>query len=282
MPINTSIDSLTMPTLKHLREQWWNDEFTEFLVETLRPRPGNRILDVGCGEGLAEVSIGRLHLSQIRLAGVDNVPAKVAQARRETAAHNQPAWFAAGDAVRLPFTAGAFDSTYCVAVLQHVRDVEAAVGEFARVTREGGRIVAVEPDNAARYTYTSVPAGAAVFEAVRRVFAEAGSSVGESTDPVVGPKLAERFARHGIEPVEVRVFPVSNTFLGPPPSAVWEERRTALERLRAAGSDRVKTLAGESLALLAEYEKQATAAGAAFVEIQSTPLFATVGQREDR
>jgi ubiquinone/menaquinone biosynthesis C-methylase UbiE len=282
MPINTSIDSLTTPTLKHLRERWWNDEFTEFLAETLRPRPGNRILDVGCGEGLAEVSIGRLHLSQIRLAGVDNVPAKVAQARRETAAHNQRAWFAAGDAVRLPFTDGAFDSTYCVAVLQHVRDVEAAVGEFARVTREGGRIVAVEPDNAARYTYSSVPAGAPVFEAVRRVFGEAGSSAGESTDPVVGPKLAERFARHGIEPVEVRVFPVSNTFLGPPPTALWQERRQALERVLAAGSDRVKTLAGESLALLAEYEKQATATGEAFVEIQSTPLFATVGQREDR
>jgi 2-polyprenyl-3-methyl-5-hydroxy-6-metoxy-1,4-benzoquinol methylase len=48
------VDSLTSPTLKHLRERWWNDEFTHFLAERLRPRPGNRILDVGCGEGLAK------------------------------------------------------------------------------------------------------------------------------------------------------------------------------------------------------------------------------------
>ena len=69
--VTATIDALTSPTLKHLREAWWDDEFTAFLAETLKPRPGNRILDVGCGEGLAEVAIGRLHISQVRLVGVD-------------------------------------------------------------------------------------------------------------------------------------------------------------------------------------------------------------------
>jgi ubiquinone/menaquinone biosynthesis C-methylase UbiE len=282
MPAHASIDSFTSPTLKHLRERWWNDDFTEFLVETLRPRPGNRILDVGCGEGLAEVSIGRRQLSQIRLVGVDHVAAKVVIARRETAAHNQRVSFAAADAVRLPFKSGAFDSTYCVAVLQHVHDVESAVEEFARVTREAGRVVAVEPDNAARYAYSSVPGGAKAFEAVRRLLAEVAAAGGESTDPVVGPTLAERFARHGIEPVEVRVFPVSHTLLGETPPAVWMERRQAIERaVDASSSAPVQALAKECLTLLAEYEAQATTAGPAFVEIQSTSLFATVGQRMD-
>ena len=71
-------DALTSATLKHLREAWWDDAFTAFLEETLAPRPGNRILDVGCGEGLAEVEIGRLHISQLRLFGVDLVLSKVA------------------------------------------------------------------------------------------------------------------------------------------------------------------------------------------------------------
>ena len=59
-----SIDSLTSPTLKHLRERWWNPEFSEFLSETLRPRPGTRILDVGCGEGTAVLSLGRLQMQR--------------------------------------------------------------------------------------------------------------------------------------------------------------------------------------------------------------------------
>ena len=83
------IDGFTSATLKHLREGWWTDEFTGFLAETLRPRAGNRILDVGCGEGLAEVSLGRLHISQIRLIGVDLVASKVAAALQETRSHKQ-------------------------------------------------------------------------------------------------------------------------------------------------------------------------------------------------
>src|SRR5262245_16987245 len=80
----SSLDALTSPTLKNLREYWWSDEFTAFLRDTLRPRPGNRILDVGCGEGAAEVSIGRLHLSQIRLFGIDHMLNRVIVARYAT------------------------------------------------------------------------------------------------------------------------------------------------------------------------------------------------------
>src|SRR6266498_2658175 len=75
--MSAAIDALTSPTLKHLREDWWDDAFTAFLAETLRPRPGNRILDVGCGEGQAEVAIGRLQISQVRLVGIDLVLSKV-------------------------------------------------------------------------------------------------------------------------------------------------------------------------------------------------------------
>src|SRR5262245_2853634 len=98
-----SIDVLTSPTLKYVRERWWDEAFTAFLADTLRPRPGNRILDVGCGEGLAEIQIGRLHISQLRLVGVDLTIERVMVARHETAAHNQRVGFATADAHDLPF-----------------------------------------------------------------------------------------------------------------------------------------------------------------------------------
>ena len=64
--MSRELDALTSSTLKHLREHWWNDAFTGFLEETLRPRPGKRILDVGCGTGTAEISLSRLRLSSAR------------------------------------------------------------------------------------------------------------------------------------------------------------------------------------------------------------------------
>lgn len=273
-----SIDALTSATLKHLREAWWDDAFTAFLEETLAPRPGNRILDVGCGEGLAEVEIGRLHISQLRLFGIDLAASKVAAARQETLSHNQRVGFAAADACRLPFKDGAFDSIYSVAVLQHVEHPDMAVAEFARVTTAKGRVLAVEPDNTARYGFSSTPLGRRAFELSTNFFLALDGPRGDRT--TIGPTLPERFARHGIEPLSVRLFPVSRTILGPPPAPVWQARRETVESvLRTAKSDAAAWLGREYLDVLTGYEREANAAGSSFVEIQNTMLFATVGQK---
>jgi SAM-dependent methyltransferase len=274
------IDALVSPTLKHLRERWWNDEFTEFLVETLRPRAGNRILDVGCGEGLAEIHIGRLHLSQIRLVGVDLMIERVMVARHETAAHNQRVGFATADACFLPFKDGVFDSTFCVAVLQHIGDVPQAVTEFARVTAPGGRVVAVEPDNSARYLYSSSPAGGRVFAQSTEFFTALLAARRETVDAGVGPHLPTMFAATGIEPLSVRMFPVSMTILGSPPAEIWAGRKADVEQTIASVSAATVRAAGQKyLEALDAYAAEAAAAGPGFVEIQNTMLFATVGQK---
>ena len=278
MTTPADIDAFTSSTLKHLRESWWDDDFTAFLVETLRPRSGNRILDVGCGEGLAEVTIGRLHISQIRLIGIDLVVSKVAAARRETASHNQRAAFAAADACRLPFKNASFDSLYCIAVLQHIADVDAAVAEFARVTARGGRVVAVEPDNGARYAFSSTPAGGDAFELSAKFFAAVATARGESAEHAIGPKLPGLFARHGIEPIDVRLFPVSQKRLGASSADQWAGRRRAVEQAVREAPAAARGIGDEFLAALAAYEVEAAQAGASFVEIQNTMLFATVGQ----
>jgi ubiquinone/menaquinone biosynthesis C-methylase UbiE len=278
--MNDTVDALVSPTLKHLREHWWDDEFTEFLAETLRPRPGNRILDVGCGEGLAEVAIGRLQISQVRLYGVDLVPAKAAEAKTATESHNQRVRFSAADAGRLPFANGSFDSTFCVAVLQHVRQVAEAVGELARVTVGGGRVVIVEPDNAARYAYSSLSAGTRAFTAAGRFFAALADARGESTDPSVGPKAAALLGQAGVEPLAVRLFPVSHAQLGAAAPEIWTARRQAAEAaLATAPTSEVRRLGMTFIDALDEYRDASQAAGDSCVEIQHTTLFATVGQK---
>ena len=277
-----TIDALISPTLKHLREHWWTDDFTEFLVETLRPRAGNRILDVGCGEGLAEVAIGRRHVSQVRLYGLDLVPAKVVEARQVTQSHNQRVGFCAGDASRLPFRAGAFDSTFCVAVLQYVQTPAEALAEIARVTAPNGRIVVVEPDNGARYAHSSLSTGRHAFEAAGRFFGALSAVRGETTDPAIGPKVPTFLAGCGVDVLDVRLFPISHVQLGPPDGASWAAR---LERIDAlfdlSPTNDVRALAVAYREALEAYRQEAQSLGDGFVEIQHTTLFATVGQKRD-
>jgi SAM-dependent methyltransferase len=277
------VDALTAPTLKHLRDRWWDSDFSEFLRETLRPRPGTRLLDVGCGDGTAEVMLGRLHISQVTLFAVDRELDHAKGTAQAGSAHNIRLNVAAADALSLPFADAVFDSTFCVAVLQHVPDLRAAVGELARVTKPGGRIVAVEPDNAARYWFSSVDSGRQVFDLSTRFFTAVLGAHGEGGDPSVGPKLPSLLPAHNIELLSVNLFPVSVARTGAPPPAVWEGRRDALRRAldRSAGDGTAVDLGRAYAEALDRYERDAAGAGPGFVEIQNTMLFATVGQKEN-
>ena len=144
----------------------------------------------------------------------------------------------------------------------------------------GGRIVVVEPDNGARYWYSSTPAGRRVFEMSSTFFSTLSTARREATEAAVGPKLPTLFASCGVEPLDVRLFPVSQTRLGPPPSEVWERRHEVVEQLiDQAPNEDVRVLGRAYLAALDAYAAEARTAGSAFVEIQHTMLFATVGQR---
>jgi SAM-dependent methyltransferase len=280
--MSRDLDALTSSTLKHLREHWWDEAFTGFLEETLKPRPGKRILDVGCGTGTAEISLARLRLSQMQLFGVDLVVDRVKEAHTATRGINARVGYAAADACRLPFAADIFDSTYCVAVMQHIRDLSSALAELARVTRPGGRVLVVEPDNAARYWFSSVQSGMEAFEVSRRFFANLAAVRGEPTEVAVGPLVPGMLASNGVEPVSVRLFPVSVAHLGVPPKAFWDSRRAAAhDTIAKAPDEALRRLGADYVKAVEQYARDASAAGAAFVEIQNTMLFATVGQKAE-
>jgi SAM-dependent methyltransferase len=276
------IDALTSATLRHLRERWWNDSFTGFLEESLRPRPGKRILHVGCGTGIGEISLSRLRLSQMQLYGVDLLLQRLRQARDATRGVNARANYSAADAARLPFKDAVFDSTYCVAVLQHTRDFGLALAEMARVTKPNGRILVVEPDNAAVYWFSSLPSGVDAFDLGRRFFAERAAARDEPAASAVGPQIPALFAPNGIEPLSVQLFPVSVAHVGALAEDVWEGRRKAVqEAIADTSNESLRRLGGDYLKAIERYATDARAAGSTFVEIQNTLLFANAGQRAD-
>jgi trans-aconitate methyltransferase len=102
------------------------------VVELLAPRPGERILDLGCGDGFLTERLAALGCDVI---GVDASPEQVAGARRR----GLDARVARAEA--LPFD-GEFDAVFSNAVLHWVKDAAGAIAAVHRALRPGGRFVA--------------------------------------------------------------------------------------------------------------------------------------------
>jgi ubiquinone/menaquinone biosynthesis C-methylase UbiE len=268
------IDILTAPGLKHLRDRWWDAAFDEFVHDTLQPHPGQRVLEVGAGAGLTEVTLGLLAPGDVQYVGIDRRLDRVRQARRAAGDRGLTLSLAAAQAAALPFADRAFASALCVGVLQYATEPATLVRELARVTQAPGRVLIVEPDNTARYWYSSLPSGKRAF-ALSQEFHRTQAR----PDPGIGPHVAAMCRASGIDPIAVQIFPVSDARLGAPVPTVWQARRDEITRLVAeATGTEAHAIGHEWLRAFEAYAAESTAAGPAFLEIQHTMLVATVGQ----
>ena len=96
------IDALTSFTLKHLRDRWWDASFTAFLQDALLPQAGERVLDVGCGAGTAELILSSLQPGGVHFVGVDLVRGAAPRCPPGDREQSVAAELAAADAARLP------------------------------------------------------------------------------------------------------------------------------------------------------------------------------------
>lgn len=110
-------------------------------VERLDVRPGHRVLDYGCGHGMAAVVFARQGAD---VAAFDLSGGYVAETRRRALANGVAVSCLQADAERLPFADQSFDRIWANAVLHHL-DLRLAARELHRVLRPGGRAVLCEP-----------------------------------------------------------------------------------------------------------------------------------------
>jgi ubiquinone/menaquinone biosynthesis C-methylase UbiE len=114
-------------------------EFRRRLLERAAIRPGQRVLDVGCGSGSLLALAGRL-APEVELHGIDPDDDMLERAERKLRAGDTSADLRRGLAGELPYDDGSFDRVFCSLVFHHLgpEGVRAAAAEIARVLRPGG------------------------------------------------------------------------------------------------------------------------------------------------
>jgi ubiquinone/menaquinone biosynthesis C-methylase UbiE len=165
----------------------WTSGLRAYLFQKAGLKRASRVLEVGCGTGAVLSTI----TASASLHGLDLSRAALAEAR----VHAPGASLVHADALSLPYPNAAFDIVFCHFLLLWVRHPLQAVREMARVTRAGGSVLALaEPDYSARVDEppSLAPLGRWQANALTR----------QGANVAFGARLAETFARAGIEIIE--------------------------------------------------------------------------------
>jgi demethylmenaquinone methyltransferase/2-methoxy-6-polyprenyl-1,4-benzoquinol methylase len=174
--------------------------------------PPGPALDLATGTADLAVAVRRLDPGRL-VVGVDFSLGMLREAGRKLAGSRQPPIpLAAADALTLPFGDAAFACVVSAFLLRNLVDLEGGLGEMRRVTRPGGRVIALD------ITRVTTPLWGTVFGLYfRRVVPAIGALVaGDRQAYTYLPQSVERFLtpreltlvmqRVGLRDVAVRTF----------------------------------------------------------------------------
>jgi ubiquinone/menaquinone biosynthesis C-methylase UbiE len=107
----------------------------ELILDLLKPKPGDVVLDAGCGTGVFTLDI----LSRGQVVGLDISLPMLIHAKKKLKGFSFQAVL--GDMLTLPFRENSFDKVISVTALEFIENSKDAVRELFRVTQKGGCIV---------------------------------------------------------------------------------------------------------------------------------------------
>jgi ubiquinone/menaquinone biosynthesis C-methylase UbiE len=163
-------------------------------LEGLRLRPGEAVLDAGCGLGRDVADLAPIVGSAGSVLGVDASRAMIARARSSPAAGSPGVHFLVGDVQHLPFEEGTFDACRAGSLLICVADPARALAEMVRVVRPGGRVVILDSDNDTLFIDAPYP------KVTRTIVQDLTDG---EYNGAIGRQLPRLFREQGLEEIEV-------------------------------------------------------------------------------
>ena len=128
---------------------WYNnlggfsEAFRRRIVDEAPPKPGDSVLDCGCGTGTLAVVAKRIVGPGGRVEGIDLSKDQLKIATKKAIAEGLDIEFQEGSIDELPFRDNEFDAVFSTLMLHHVPEEvkKGAFREMRRVLKPGGKIV---------------------------------------------------------------------------------------------------------------------------------------------
>ena len=229
------------------------------LIDLIAPKPGEAILDIGCGAG----SLDRLLAQRVGganpITAIDVNPFWLREAETLAAEDGVGGMirFLPGNAEAVPFPDNSFDAVFTVTVLEEC-DADCAIAEMTRVARPGGRIgIVVRAVDLPQWWNLELP------EPVRRKVTPPPQSV--AARGVADASLYRRMRQAGLE--DLVCFPTLVT-LDQPAGPIWRYREDHILSL----------LDPKELTIWRAARNKAEADG---LLMMAHPLHAAVGRKPD-
>ena len=118
-----------------------SERLTDIVVGKLAPRPGDRVLDLGCGTGKPAIQMARSTGAQVVGVSVSTGDVELGTALASAEGMSEQVTFQHGDAMDLDLPSSSFDAVLAIELVVHVPDRGQVLKEIARVVKPGGRVV---------------------------------------------------------------------------------------------------------------------------------------------
>lgn len=169
-------------------------------IKALNPQQNQKILDVGSGPGFLANEISQSIGQSGLICGID-ISKPLLDIAKSNYQDRTDIEFHFGDASKIPFKTDDFDTVVSTQVLEYVPDVDAALLEFKRVLKPGGKVALLDTDWDSIVWHSS---DAQRMNRVLKVWEE------HASDPFLPRTLANRLSNAGFRVESREIIPIYN------------------------------------------------------------------------